>query len=324
MLDAAIGTELKSRTIAKAMVGVRRIAPNRARMPSSARRRSPERRALTMLIGGAASAWPLAARAQQPGHAKADRDFPPGRPDHALPDRNRRGQRVARVFRRAAAPRLRRRRQSADRTLFRRGASRRYAILAREIVARNPDVIVTGTNPVVTAFKAATGTIPIVAFCMLDPLHAGLVTSLGRPGGNLTGITLDPGVDIWGKRLEILKEAIPSTARAVFLGMREGGKARRAGSAGRRRAVGEFRWSLSCRTRAMPRRSSASSRRSSSSGRTPCWSAGKATSTPTASWIAELAGQKRLPTMCPYRDYVEAGALMSYAVDLAELLTHGR
>jgi CYTH domain-containing protein len=49
--------------------------------------------------------------------------------------------------------------------------------LAREIVARNPDVIVTGTNPVVIAFKAATSTIPIVAF-MLDPLHAGLVTSL--------------------------------------------------------------------------------------------------------------------------------------------------
>ena len=70
------------------------------------------------------------------------------------------------------------------------GHHERYADLAREIVARNPDVIVTGTNPVVIAFKAATSTIPVVAF-MLDPLHAGLVTSLSRPGGNLTGITLD-------------------------------------------------------------------------------------------------------------------------------------
>src|SRR6185369_1386696 len=92
---------------------------------------------------------------------------------------------------------------------------------AREIVTSNPDVIVTGTNPVVTAFKAATGTIPVVAF-MLDPLHAGLVTSLSRPGGNLTGITLDAGIEVWGKRLEILKEAIPSATRAVFLGMRGG------------------------------------------------------------------------------------------------------
>src|SRR5436309_11647383 len=61
----------------------------------------------------------------------------------------------------------------------------------------------------------------IIAF-MLDPLKAGLVTSLGRPGGNLTGITLDAGIEIWGKRLEMLKEAIPSTANAAFLGMREG------------------------------------------------------------------------------------------------------
>src|SRR5207245_11027924 len=59
------------------------------------------------------------------------------------------------------------------------GHHERYAGLTREIVARNPDVIVTGTNPVVIAFKAATSTIPVVAF-MLDPLHAGLVTSLGR------------------------------------------------------------------------------------------------------------------------------------------------
>ena len=96
-----------------------------------------------------------------------------------------------------------------------------YAPLAREIVASQPDLIVTGTNPVVTAFGAVTGTIPIVAF-MLDPLKAGLVTSLSRPGGNLTGITLDAGVEIWGKRLELLREALPSTARAAFLGLREG------------------------------------------------------------------------------------------------------
>ena len=81
--------------------------------------------------------------------------------------------------------------------------------MVREIVTRNPKVIVTGTNPVVAAFTAATSTIPIVAF-MLDPLKAGLLTSLSRPGGNLTGITLDAGVEIWGKRLEMLKDAIPS------------------------------------------------------------------------------------------------------------------
>jgi putative ABC transport system substrate-binding protein len=79
------------------------------------------------------------------------------------------------------------------------GHHERYADLAQEIVSRNPDLIVTGTNPVVIAFKATTSTIPVVAF-MLDPLKAGLVTSLARPGGNLTGITLDAGIEIWGKR----------------------------------------------------------------------------------------------------------------------------
>src|SRR5712675_3558520 len=101
------------------------------------------------------------------------------------------------------------------------GHHERYADLAREIVARNPDVIVTGTNPVVIAFRAATSAIPLVAF-MVDPLKAGLVASLARPGGNLTGITLDAGVEIWAKRLELLKEAVPSTTKAAFLAMREG------------------------------------------------------------------------------------------------------
>jgi hypothetical protein len=99
------------------------------------------------------------------------------------------------------------------------GHHERYADLAREIVTRKPDVIVTGTNPVVIVFKTATSTIPVVAF-MIDPLQAGLVTSLGRHGGNLTGITLDAGVENWAKRLQILKEAMPSTAKVAFLGMR--------------------------------------------------------------------------------------------------------
>src|SRR5713101_5013144 len=92
------------------------------------------------------------------------------------------------------------------------GHHERYKDLGRENMDRNPDVIVTGTNPVVIAFKAATSTIPVVAF-MLDPLHAGLVTSLSRPGGNLTGVTLDAGIEIWGKRLELLKEAVPSITK---------------------------------------------------------------------------------------------------------------
>jgi hypothetical protein len=101
------------------------------------------------------------------------------------------------------------------------GHHERYADIAREIVARKPDLIVTGTNPVVLTFKAATSSTPIVAF-MIDPLKAGLVESLARPQTNVTGITLDAGIEIWGKRLELLKEAVPMMRRVAFLGMREG------------------------------------------------------------------------------------------------------
>jgi ABC-type uncharacterized transport system substrate-binding protein len=101
------------------------------------------------------------------------------------------------------------------------GHHERYADIAREIINSNPDLIVTGPNPVVLAFKAVTSTVPVVAF-MIDPLKGGLIASLARPGGNLTGITLDPGIEIWGKRLELLKEAVPSITSTAFLSMRDG------------------------------------------------------------------------------------------------------
>src|SRR5437660_7221326 len=176
------------------------------------------RREFIALVGGAA--WPLVARAQQSATPHRIAIFHPAIPTTLLTETG--GGSAWRAF----FAELRRlgyvegenliiERYSAE------GHHERYADLAREIVSRNPDVIVTGTNPVVTAFKAATSTIPLVAF-MLDPLEAGLVTNLARPGGNLTGITLDAGIEIWGKRLEMLKEAIPSTAKAAFLGMRDG------------------------------------------------------------------------------------------------------
>jgi putative tryptophan/tyrosine transport system substrate-binding protein len=191
--------------------------------------------------------------------------------------------------------------------------------LAREIVGRSPDVIVTGTNPVVTTFTAATSTIPIVAF-MLDPVKAGLVTSLSRPGGNLTGITLDPGIEIWGKRLEMLKEAIPATAKAVVLGMREGWE----GSSGQalREAGGRLGISLVLMlpqqgTPAEMERVFAAIEQQRPDA---VLVSGEGDLYAHRQLIADLAGKHRLPAIYPYRDYVEAGGLMAYAVDLAELL----
>ena len=78
---------------------------------------------------------------------------------------------------------------------------------------------------------------------MLEPLKAGLVTSLAQPGGNLTGITLDAGIEIWEKRLQILKEAMPSTAKAAFLGMRGGWEGSLRKSCATLPTDWEFRWS---------------------------------------------------------------------------------
>jgi ABC-type uncharacterized transport system substrate-binding protein len=199
------------------------------------------------------------------------------------------------------------------------GHHERFAEMAREIVTRKPDVIVTGTNPVVIAFKAATSTIPIVAF-MLDPLQAGLVSSLGRPGGNLTGITRDAGIENWGKRLQILKEAIPWASKAAFLGMRGGWE----GSSGQvlRAAAAQLGISL---TFALPAKGTPAEIErvfAAMEQQRPdaVLVSGEGDLYAHRQLIADLAEKKRLPTMCPYRDHVEAGALMGYAVDLAELL----
>jgi putative ABC transport system substrate-binding protein len=276
-----------------------------------------KRREFIVALGGAA-AWPLAARAQQPATRRRIAIFHPAIPVALLTETG--GGSAWRAF----FAELRRlgyvegenliiERYSAE------GHHERYADLARQIVARNPDVIVTGTNPVVIAFKAATGTIPVVAF-MLDPLHAGLVTSLGRPGGNLTGITLDPGIEIWGKRLEMLKEAIPSMTRAAFLGMREGWE----GSAGQvlRDAGGRLGISLAFTVPQQGTPAEIERVFAAMAQQRPdaVLVSGEGDLYAHRQLIAELAEKHRLPAMCPYRDYVEAGGLMAYAVDLAELL----
>src|SRR5262249_19297090 len=89
--------------------------------------------------------------------------------------------------------------------------------LFAELVQAKCDVIVTVTVPLIQAAKRATSTIPIVMAAGSDPVAAGLVTSLARPGGNVTGLTQLGDWQIDGKRLELLKEAVPSIARIAVL-----------------------------------------------------------------------------------------------------------
>ena len=88
--------------------------------------------------------------------------------------------------------------------------------LATELVKLNVDVLVTHSTPGSRAAKQATSTIPIVVAAIGDPVEAGLVASLARPGGNLTGLTFF-FAEICAKRVELIKEAIPTLARAAIL-----------------------------------------------------------------------------------------------------------
>jgi putative tryptophan/tyrosine transport system substrate-binding protein len=97
------------------------------------------------------------------------------------------------------------------------GHVERYPTLAAELVRLNPDVIVVQGNAALTALKAATSTIPIVMASIGDPVGAGFVASLARPGGNITG-TSNMYEGVSGKWVELLKEMIPSLTRVGVLG----------------------------------------------------------------------------------------------------------
>jgi putative ABC transport system substrate-binding protein len=151
-------------------------------------------------------------------------------------------------------------------------------------------------------------------------LKAGLISNLAKPGGNLTGITLDAGIEVWGKRLELLKEAVPSTTKAAFLGMRDGWE----GSFGQflREVAGRMGISLFSM---LPQEGTPSEieRVFAEMGQQrpdAVLVSGEGDLYAHRLLIAELAQTNGLAAMCPYRDYVDGGGLMAYTVDLAELL----
>jgi len=96
------------------------------------------------------------------------------------------------------------------------GKGDRLPVLAAELVGAKPDLIVAATTPGVLAVKKASAMVPIVFVDISDPVANGLVASLARPGGNITGLTI-LGPELSGKRLELLKEAAPNVARVALL-----------------------------------------------------------------------------------------------------------
>jgi putative ABC transport system substrate-binding protein len=198
------------------------------------------------------------------------------------------------------------------------GGRERYAEIAPNVVHTKPDLICATSNLLVLSFKAATDTIPIVGF-MSDPVAWGVVASLARPGGNITGVAADAGLEIWGKRLEILRETIPTASRVGFLtlapwqspqtvAMQE--PARLAGMSLLGPALEppiqdtEYRRVLSAMVQQ----------------RADGLMVGDTSINFThRQLIVDLVEKARLPAIYPYRAHVEIGGLMSYAPATADL-----
>ena len=160
-------------------------------------------------LGGAAAAWPLAARAQQPGMLPTI-----GFLGSATPATQ--GQWVA-----AFVQRLRELGWIEGRTIaieyrWAEGRTERAVEIAAELVQRKVDVIVTSGTAVVVAAMQATSVVPIVFAAAGDPVGTGLVATLARPGGNVTGLS-NQVPDLAGKRLELLREIVPGLGRLAIL-----------------------------------------------------------------------------------------------------------
>jgi putative tryptophan/tyrosine transport system substrate-binding protein len=192
------------------------------------------------------------------------------------------------------------------------GRDDRLAALAEELVRAKPDVIVTTGTPGTLAAKRATSTIPIVFASSANPVNAGLVASYARPGGNVTGFTI-LGPELEGKRVQLIKEAVPGLSRIGMLwnpsnpGTVDFIQQTRAAAAAldltlqpvkEVRSATDFKEAFAAIAAAKPHAMLVVADRAMFAHRRE---------------IVAFAADQRLPTMYPYRGYVDAGGLMSYA-----------
>jgi putative ABC transport system substrate-binding protein len=269
-----------------------------------------KRRDFIALLGGAAAAWPLAARAQQADRVRrvgllvSTADSP-----------------VGQTYERAFAQGLQRlgwtegRRDLAIEVRWGEGRPERFAEIVAEFVRLKVDAMVTTGTPSTLLAKQATSVIPVVFLAAGDPIGVGLVASLARPGGNLTGLS-NQNPDAAAKRIELLREMVPKLHRlailasvnnvAVMLGVAEAERAAR--------TLGLEVINLGIR-----RQEEIAPALASLSGEgLGLYVPSDSLVRTNAQRINTLALAARLPTLHEAREQVEAGGLMSYGASLSD------
>jgi ABC-type uncharacterized transport system substrate-binding protein len=267
-----------------------------------------KRREFITLLGGAAVVWPLGARAQQ--------QKPPtiGFLGSGTPTVQ--GQWVT-----AFVQRLRELGWIEGRNLtieyrWTEGRSDRAAELAAELVRLKPRVIVTYANPIVVATKQATSVIPIVFAAAADPLGTGLVAGLARPGGNVTGLSVQ-NTDLAGKHLELLRDLIPGLRRLAIMA-----NVGNSASVLEMRAVQVAAHTIGLEVVTLEIRGAEDISRAFEGLKDHAEALHVCIDTILFSnriRISTLALDARLPTMVSNREFVAAGALMSYGPNFPDL-----
>jgi putative ABC transport system substrate-binding protein len=198
------------------------------------------------------------------------------------------------------------------------GRAAHFSDLVQDVVRRKPDVIISTTTFLTLDFKAATTTIPIVGIFAF-PVEAGIVPSLARPGGNITGVAIDIGGDQWGKRVQLLRQVVPHLTKLAVLETREVRDTWEADMPELSR-----RWAVSFVgpplnhpvNEAEYRRVFASLAQAGADG---IMLDDSVENVANLKLIVELAEKYRLPALYPFAMFVKPGGLMSYGVDEPEL-----
>ena len=263
---------------------------------------------LLAALGGAAAAWPLAARAQQLPKLRTI-GFLVGTSPSVV------SQSVAAFVQRLHELGWMEGRNVAIEYRWAEGRSERFAEIAAEFVRLKVDVIVTVGGAVLDA-KRATSVIPIVFAVASNPVGGGLVASLARPGGNVTGLSVQNS-DLAGKRVEQLREVVPGLRRVAV--MANVGYAATVQEMGEVQAAARM-FGLEVVTLEIQRADDIAPAFEALKGRAEAlYVCAEPLVTANRVRISTLANVARLPTMHGQREQVEAGGLMSYAANFPDL-----